>query len=647
MERMKQLIFELNRAAEAYYRQDAPIMSDKQYDALYDELTALEEKSGTILSNSPTQKVQGQLLDGFAKVQHSRPMLSAQKTKQIDEIEKFVDNQEVLISWKLDGLTIVLIYENGQLQQGVTRGDGEVGEDVTASVRMFENIPLNIPYKGRLELRGEGVLSYSKFEAINALLEVPYSSARNLAAGTVRQLNTGLVRERGIHFLAFQLVEAEQAFTAMQEEFVFLEAQGFDVVTYKTADKTTVAEQIHTFQPEEYNYPVDGVIVSYNDLAYGNAKGETAHHPNSMIALKWADATKETTLLDIELNPTRTGRVSLTAVFEPVEIDGAMLRRATLHNVDIMERYHFGIGDRITVYRSNMVIPAVDENLTQSGTYQLPSMCPCCGTILEIKAIAETRELFCPNVQCPAKQVRRFTHFVSKHGMNIEGLSEQTLEKMIDAGLIHEYADIFSLIEHHGEQIKTMDGFGEKSVANLQKAIEKSATTRLDKFLTALGIPNLGRASCKTLAAFVEGSWDQLVELLETKFDFTALDDFGEIMNQSLYAFYQEEEAMLTKLVPLLNFEPMQSSQNMSADNPFAGKTIVATGKLNYFTRDSIKEKIERLGAKAASSVSAKTDYVLAGEKAGSKLSKAEQLGVAIISEDTFLEMLGETADSK
>lgn len=642
MERMKELIAELNRAAEAYYKNDAPVMSDKQYDALYDELSALEKTTGIILSNSPTQKVQGQLLDGFTKVPHSRPMLSAQKTKSIEEIEKFTGEQTVLISWKLDGLTIVLTYENGKLLQGVTRGDGEVGEDVTSSIRMFENVPLFIQYKGRLELRGEGVISYPQFEAINQGLEVPYSSARNLAAGTVRQLNTALVRERGVRFLAFQLVECQEVLNTMKAQFDFLEKQGFQVAEHRMACRETVAKQIAKFDPQQYEYPVDGVIVAYNDLAYGELLGETAHHPNSMIALKWADSTRETTLIDIELNPTRTGRVSLTAVFEPVELDGAVLRRATLHNVDIMESYHFGLGDRITVYRSNMVIPAVDENITQSGTYRLPEHCPCCHAVLETKAIAETRELFCPNAECPAKQVRKFAHFVSKHGMNIEGLSEQTLEKMIDAGFIHDFADIFSLMANHSDEIKEMDGFGEKSVANLTQSIEKSRNTRLDKFLTSLGIPNIGRASCKVLANHVEGSWERLQQLLEQGFDFTVLEDFGQIMHESLHTYYQENETMLQTLTPLLNFEPMPQIRQADGENPFAGKTVVATGKLEFFTRDSIKEKIESLGAKAAGSVSAKTDYLLAGEKAGSKLAKAEQLGIRILSETEFLNMLKE-----
>lgn len=641
IEQMRALIVKLQEASTAYYKYDKPIMTDKEYDALYDELEELEHKTGILLSGSPTQKVQGEVLEGFEKVAHSRPMLSAQKTKDVEEIVKFTGDQTVVASWKEDGLTIVLKYRNGRLEQGITRGDGEVGEDVTANVRMFANVPLQIQYTGYLELRGEGVLSYSQFKAINEQLEVPYSSARNLASGSVRQLNPQLVKERQIHFIAFDLVECDRTFQFQHEQLDFLAEQGFHVVEHQLAAKETIRDVLASFDPLQYPYPVDGVVVEYDDLAYGESLGFTAHHPNNIMALKWQDEVRETALVDIELNPTRTGRVSLTAVFEPVEIDGAVLRRATLHNVDIMESYQFGIGDRITVYRSNMVIPAVDENLTRSGTYTLPETCPCCDSKLEIRAIAEARELFCTNPDCPAKQVRRFAHFVSKHGMNIDGLSEQTLEKFIDAGFIKEYADIFTLMERCKSEIVEMEGFGTKSADNLEQAIRRSQTVKLEKFLTALGIPNIGRATCKGIAKHFHGSWEEFQEALKNGFDFAALDDFGDIMHQSLVTFFEENQTMLEHLLPHITFES-GTYETKTPDNPFAGKTVVATGSLEHFTRDSIKEKLESLGAKASGSVSKKTDFVLAGEKAGSKLKKAQELGIRVLSESEFLEMIGE-----
>lgn len=639
IERIKELVTQLSKASTAYYKYDKPIMTDKQYDKLYDELEILEKEIGIILSSSPTIKVQGEILEGFEKVEHTKPMLSAQKTKNIEEIEKFVGDEQVLISWKEDGLTIVLKYSNGKLKQGITRGDGEVGEDVTANVKMFANIPLEISYKGNLELRGEGLISYKSFEEINEKLEVPYSSARNLASGSVRQLDSNLVRERNVNLKVFDLVECDKEFETKQEQLEFLNEQGFDIVEYVVSSRKEIKNDIQKFKPTEYIYPTDGLIVEYNNVAYGDSLGATAHHPNNMIALKWQDDIKETTLLDIELNPTRTGRVSLTAVFDGVNIDGAMLRRATLHNVDIMEEYQFGIGDKITVYRSNMVIPAIDENLTRSNTYKLPTRCPCCNSELEIKKIAQTRELFCTNDECPAKQVRRFAHFVSKHAMNIEGLSEQTLEKFIDKGYIKTYEDIFTLIARHGEDIKQMEGFGEKSVQNLDKAINKARKVKLEKFLTALGINNIGRASCKVISKYFDGEWSKFYDSVKQGFDFTQLEDFGEIMHKSLVDFINREENQINKILNHIEFETMDKT-DIDDSNVFFGKTIVATGTLKNFTRDSIKEKIESLGATATGSVSKKTDFVLAGEKAGSKLKKANELGIKVITEEEFLNMI-------
>lgn len=639
LKRMQELVEILSKASTMYYKYDKPIMSDKEYDKLYDELEKFEKETGIYLSSSPTQKVQGQILDGFEEVHHTKPMLSAQKTKSVDDIIKFMGDNEVVISWKEDGFTLVLQYSNGILVKAVTRGDGQVGEDVTENAKMFTNIPLKINYKGNLEIRGEGLISYKIFEEINQNLQEPFSSPRNLASGSVRQLNTQIVKERSLKLKVFDLVECDEKFNLKTEEFDFLSDLGFDVVEHIKATSKDIKEKINQFKPNEYDYPTDGLIIEFNDIMYGESLGATSHHPNNLIALKWQDDVKETVLRDIELNPTRTGRVSLTAVFDEVNIDGANIKRATLHNVDIMEKLKLGIGDKITVYRSNMVIPAIDENLTKSDSYVLPKNCPCCNNQLIIKTIAQTRELFCTNDNCPAKQVRKFAHFVSKHGMNIEGLSEQTLEKFIDRGYIKTYADIYTLIENYGNEIKELEGFGDKSVKNLDDAINKSKTVKLEKFLTALGINNIGKASCKVISNYFDHDYEKFINAVKTGFDFTKLNDFGEIMHSSLVKFMNENEMIINDLLKHIIFEKQENSK-IDSNNIFFGKTIVATGTLKNFTRDSIKEKIESLGATATGSVSKKTDYVLAGEKAGSKLKKANELGIKVLTEEEFLNMI-------
>lgn len=646
--RMKKLMEELSRASEAYYKYDKPIMTDKAYDKLYDELEALERETGIIFSNSPTQKVQGEILESLTKVVHSKPMLSAKKTKSTQELLKFVMEQPIILSWKLDGLTIVLKYDNGMLMQAITRGNGEEGEDVTHSLKMFTNVPLRIQYQGKLELRGEGVISWKNFEKINAALslEDQYAHPRNLAAGSVRQLNASVAKQRYLEFIAFELVDAEELHAeTRQQQLQFLEDNGFTVVEREYCAFSSAQEiqkHIDKFDPLHYKYPVDGLIFEYDNIRFGLVQGATEHHENNKIAYKWEDEAVNTRFREIELNTTRTGMVSLTALFDMVLIDSTEVSRASVHNYDIYLDFQFGTDDEITVYKANKIIPQIEENLTRSGTYVLPQVCPCCNTKLEIRRPKDAQFLFCPNSDCPARRVQQFVYFVSKHAMGIDGMSAATIEKFVDKGWIKEFADIYKL-DQHKEQIISMEGFGEKSYQKLWSAIQKSSHVPLDRFLVALGIPNIGRRSAKVLAQACKWSWEDLLEKINTRYDFAQLKDFGEVVNRNLYDYFDKEEnrTMLAHLLEVLSFVQVERKE-AATDQPFFGKTVVATGSLKHFTRDSIKEKLESLGAKATGSVSKNTDYVLAGEKAGSKLTKALELGITILSEQEFLDMLAD-----
>ncbi len=644
--RMKKLVEELSRASEAYYKYDRPIMTDKAYDKLYDELEELERKTGIVFANSPTQKVQGEILESLEKVTHSKPMLSAKKTKSTQELFKFAAEQPVMVSWKLDGLTIVLKYRNGSLQQAVTRGNGEEGEDVTHSLKMFTNVPLRIRYPGALELRGEGVISWKNFEKINDALplEDQYAHPRNLAAGSVRQLNASIAKQRYLEFIAFELVDADEMhMDTCHAQMQFLEENGFTVVEreYLTfRSPAEIQDHIDKFDPLQYAYPVDGLIFEYDDIRFGLLQGATDHHENNKIAYKWADETAQTKFREIELNTTRTGMVSLTALFDKVIIDSTEVSRASVHNYDIFEEFQFGQGDDITVYKANKIIPQIEENLTRSGTYRLSRVCPCCDTELELRRPKDARFLFCPNPHCPARRVQQFVYFVSKQAMDIGGMSAATIEKFVDKGWIKEFADIYKL-DRHQAQIVSLDGFGEKSYQKLWNAITKSSVVPLDRFLVALGIPNIGRRSAKVLAQACAWSWEDFMAKIDAGYDFTQLRDFGEVVNRNLYEYFgrQENRAMLSHLLEVVTFAQVEIKEAEAAENPFFGKTVVATGSLTHFTRDSIKERLEALGAKATGSVSKNTDYVLAGEKAGSKLTKAKELGVPILTEQEFLEM--------
>lgn len=648
-ERMLELIEQLNKADIAYYRDDAPIMTDREYDLLMDELKGLEHDTGLTLSGSPTQKVSGEILEELMPVRHTKPMLSADKTKSVEDLIKFASGRQVMLSWKMDGLTLVLRYENGELKQAITRGrDGTVGEDVTHTVRTFLNVPLTIPTKDSFEVRGEGVISWENFAKINLSLEEPYSHPRNLAAGSVRKLDAGEAKKRMLEFWAFELVSDYLEPHSKIGQQQFLEYNGFSVVPYiyidAPHDEQSIRDAVKRMDPKSFAYPVDGLIMEYDDILYGKSLGATGHHENRLIALKWEDELVKTKFRGVELATTRTGMVSITGLFDPVEIDSTSVSRAYLHNLDIFNDLQFGIGDTINVYKANMIIPQIADNLTMSNTYQMPMTCPCCGEPLTVKQTSGgTRQLFCENTHCAAKLVQKFTHLCEKTRMNIEGISALTLEKFISHGWIRNFGDLYDLERHHEEIINT-EGFGEKSFERMQASIEKSRHCTLAKFIAGLGIPMVGRHAGRDIDRYFGGSWEAFEQAIRDGFDFTLLPDFGEIMHSNIYRWYaNEEEAKLWRpLLSKIEFIQEDTTMNISTSNPFYGKTVVATGKLTNYTRDGIQMKLLTLGAHATSSVTKKTDYLIVGEKAGSKLTKAQQLGIKTLTEEEFENMLTE-----
>lgn len=643
IERMRELVALLTKADIAYYRDDTPIMLDCEYDKLTDELKVLEATTGIILAGSPTQKVSGEILDSLVPVTHSKPMLSADKTKLVSDVQRFARGHDVMLSWKLDGLTLVLRYDDGELKQAVTRGrEGIVGEDVTHTVKTFTNVPLRIPYKGYLELRGEGVTSFKNFDNINKDLEEPYSLPRAFASGSVRKLDSNEARKRGLEFLAFELVNEPFMTNSKAEQQEYLKHLGFDIVPYVFLDEDhndeDVEKVINSFNPENYAYPTDGIIIEQNDIAYGRSLGGTGHHDNRMLAFKWQDDEYETKFIGVEMATTRTGMISITGLFESVEIDGATVNHAYLHNLNIFDEFKFGIGDTIKVYKANQIIPQIASNETQSGTYKLDMMCPCCGQPLVEKITAGgTRQLYCENPYCTAKLVRRFVHFCDKTRMNIEGLSEKTLEKFIGYGWIKNLGDLYDLSDHKDKIVNT-DGFGEKSYNRLIQSIEKSRHCTLAKFIAGLGITNVGRHAGRDLDRYFGGSWEAFESAIQSNFDFTQLPNFGETMHNNIYEWYsdKEEEKLWHPLLNKIIFEKENNTMQITAQNPFFGKTVVATGKLQNYTRDGIQNKLISLGANPASSVTRKTDYLIVGENAGSKLTKALQLGIRTLTEEEF-----------
>ena len=648
---MYELVKRLMEADTAYYKHDAPIMTDREYDRLYDELLAAERSTGIVLSGSPTQKVSGEILESLEQVGHTKPMLSAKKTKSKEEIAAFVGGRPAVVMWKLDGLTLVLRYDGGKLVQAITRGaEGRVGEDVTHSVRVMTNVPLQIPYTEPFEVRGEGVISWSRFNEINDNLqpgEEPYSHPRSLAAGSVRRLDVAKAKEQGIEFFAFELV-SDEACVGKTEQIFKMWDYGFTTVPFEFIGPGSdrAVDLLDSFDPTSFDYPVDGLIIEYEEIAHGKSLGATGHHENRLIALKWEDDLHETTFLGLEAATTRTGMVSLTGIFEDVVIGGATINRAYLHNLDIIDSFELGIGDKVQLYKANMIIPQMAENLTRSGTLEYPAECPCCGSSLVIRASTNgTRFLYCEEPTCPAKLVRKFVHFCDKTRMDIPGLSEKTLQKLISNGWVKNFGDLYEL-ERHREAFINTPGFGEKLFEKVQTAIDGSRQRKLNQFIAGMGIHTVGRTAGRALDAYFNGDWDAFENAIQTGFDFTTLKDFGQTMHENIYAWYADVEAekLWRPLLKHITFIKTEKENNlMNTNNPFYGKTVVATGTLQKYTRESIQLELFSLGAKPSNSVSKKTDYLIVGEGAGGKLDKAKSLGVKTLTEAEFEDMCAET----
>lgn len=643
-ERMQELIKILNEASKAYYAEDREIMSNFEYDRLYEELEGLEKETGIVLSGSPTVSVGYESVEELPKERHESPMLSLGKTKSREELKDWLQGKEAILSWKLDGLTVVLTYRNGALFKAVTRGNGEIGEVITRNARTFKNIPLNIAFKGELVLRGEAVITYSDFEKINEEIpeaEAKYKNPRNLCSGSVRQLNNEITAKRNVRFYAFTLVSAEDAdfHNSREEQFRFLEKQGFEVVERKMVTPDTILSAISDFENKipAYDVPSDGLVLTYEDIAYGKSLGRTAKFPRDAIAFKWADEIRETTLTEVEWSASRTGLINPVAIFMPVELEGTTVSRASVHNVSIVKELKLGIGDRITVYKANMIIPQIAENLTQSGNLPIPATCPVCGGETKIQNMNDTETLYCTNPECAAKKIKSFTLFVSRDALNMEGLSEATLEKFISMGFIHEYADLFHLAEHR-DAIVDMEGFGEKSYANLVDSIEKARNTTLPRLIYGLGIANIGLVNAKMLCRHFDYDLDALQSAKEE--ELSDIEGVGDVI-AGAFVSYMNNPANKDKIDHLLPELHLEKPESSTENQNLAGLSFVVTGTLNSFeNRNALKEEIEKRGGKVTGSVTSKTECLINNDvtSSSSKNKKAKELNVPILSEEDFLQ---------
>ena len=641
--RMKELIDILNKAAAVYYQGKDEIMSNFEYDRMYDELSALEKESGLVLAGSPTQKVGYEVLSELPKQTHPSPMLSLDKTKQVDELSSWLGGKEGLLSWKMDGLTVVLTYENGELLNAVTRGNGVEGEVITNNAKVFKNLPVNIPFKGRMVLRGEAIITYSEFKKINALLseEEQYKNPRNLCSGSVRQLNNEITAKRNVELYAFTLVEAEGVDfkNSQQNKMEFMKEQGFQTVEYKVVTAKNIYETVEWFSEKvkTNDFPSDGLVLLYDDISYGESLGSTAKFPRNAIAFKWADETAKTKLTEVEWSASRTGLINPVAIFEPVELEGTTVSRASVHNISIVKELKLGIGDTIEVYKANMIIPQIAQNLTKSGSLEIPDKCPVCGEKTSIHKENDVEVLFCENPDCLAKKIKSISLFVSRDAMNIDGMSEATIEKFISKGFLHELADLFKL-NRYKDEIISMDGFGEKSYEKLVKAAETAKITTTAKFIYSLGIANIGLSNakmvCKAFSNDLEkirhASIDELVEI----------DGVGEIIAESFVKFFANENNN-HMVDDLLDIVTLEDEENDNA-NDMEGMNFVITGSVNHFSnRSEVKELIEGRGGKVTGSVTSKTKYLINNDSTSnsSKNKKAKELGVQIITEDEFIDM--------
>lgn len=652
-ERMRELIDKLNEASRAYYAQDREIISNFEYDALYDELQELEKDTGVVLAGSPTMRVGFEAVEELPKERHERPMLSLDKTKDRAALAEWLDGREGLLSWKLDGLTIVLTYRDGKLLKAVTRGNGEIGEVITGNARVFKNIPLQISYTGELILRGEAVITYSDFERMNeeiADVSARYKNPRNLCSGSVRQLDNRIAAERNIRFYAFGLVKAEGVDfeNSREKEFLFLAKQGFDVVEYHKVTQDTIAEAIADFEKavEDYDIPSDGLVLIYEDIAYGESLGRTSKFPRNAIAFKWQDEIRETRLLEIEWSPSRTGLINPVAIFEPVELEGTTVSRASVHNVSVLRALKLGLGDKITVYKANMIIPQIAENLTGSDTLKIPEHCPACGGKTELKQVADAVSLYCTNGDCAAKKIKSFAHLVSRDALNIDGLSEATLEKFIGRGFIHEFADIFHL-DRYREEIVEMEGFGEKSYRNLiakepaedgkMSSIETARHTTLPRFLYALGISGIGLANAKMICREFGDDFEKML-LADTE-RLSEIDGVGEVLAGAFVSYFQDAES-LRKARALYAELKIEKREQNGESGALTGMSFVITGSLTqYENRDAMKEAIEARGGKVTGSVTKKTKCLINNDitSNSSKNKKAKELGIPIVTEIDFI----------
>ena len=644
--RMQELVELLNRAAKAYYQDADEIMSNYEYDALYDELQALEAQTGVTLSSSPTVNVGYEVLSELPKERHPSPMLSLDKTKDVAGLQAFAGDQKVVMSWKMDGLTIVLTYRDGGLVKAVTRGNGEVGEVITANARTFKNLPLQIPYKGELVLRGEAVIGYKDFEKINeeiAEVDAKYKNPRNLCSGSVRQLNSEITAKRNVKFYGFSLVQAEGVdfHNSRAAQLDWLASQGFEVVEHIVVSREEIPNEVIKFSEKivSNDFPSDGLVLIYDDVAYGQSLGRTSKFPRDSFAFKWADETSKTILREIEWSPSRTGLINPVAIFDPVELEGTTVSRASVHNISIMEELELGIGDQIEVYKANMIIPQIAENLTRSGVKDIPKVCPVCGGATEIRSISNAKALYCTNPECQAKQLKSYALFVSRDALNIDGLSEATLEKFIARGFIHDFADLFHL-EQHREEICEMDGFGEKSYNNLIASVEKARETTLPRLIYGLGIANIGLANAKLICKEIGHDPGRVMDL--TAEDLAAIDGIGDVIAGNYVAYFADAEHR-ELFEKLLKEVKLPEEQEDVGEQTFAGMNFVITGSVEHFAnRNEVKALIESKGGKVTGSVTSKTNYLINNnvESTSSKNKKAKDLGIPIITEEDFLKML-------
>lgn len=645
MDRIKELVELLNKAGKSYYSEGRELMSNYEYDALYDELGMLEKETGYILSNSPTVNVGYEVLSELPKERHESPMLSLDKTKSPEALVEWLGSQKGLLSWKLDGLTIVLTYDNGQLQKAVTRGNGEVGEIITNNARVFKNVPVTIPFKGKLVLRGEAIITYSDFERINEQIpeaDAKYKNPRNLCSGSVRQLNNEITAQRNVHFFAFTLVSAQDVDfdNSRQRQFEWLKDQGFSVVEYKMVTKDTILDTIEWFEKTivTNDFPSDGLVILYDDIAYGDSLGRTAKFPRNAMAFKWTDETAETTLREIEWSASRTGLINPVAVFDPVELEGTQVSRASVHNISIVESLKLGIGDRIKVFKANMIIPQIAENLTQSGNLEIPEVCPVCGGKTQIKQVNDVKTLYCINEDCQAKHVKSFAHFVSRDALNIDGLSEATLEKFIQHGFLKNFCDLYHL-EKFRDEIIALDGFGEKSYENLLTSVENSRNTTLPKFIYGLGIANVGLSNAKMIVQALGNDIEKIIHAGRQELE--KIDGVGAVIADTFASYFENEKNKeeFYKLLQEMHIEKAQDNQN---NQILTGKVFVITGSLEHFeNRNQLKERIEQLGGRVTGSVTGKTSYLINNDShsTSSKNKTAAKLGVPVITENEFLEM--------